>query len=438
MEREAELARREQEALAVREAERQILLEERVAQEAAEAARKAAIVRAAQERKEKQEALRREAQQLKEIRRREAEEKRQAAETARQVRAEEKRIALETKRLQVEEKKRTASELRRVEAQQRLALVEAKRLEAELKKSAAAEAKLVKRQEAEQKKSAAAEEARLLTLAHKKKAADDSAHKLGVAVEAEHLAGGAQKLSESKVSLSAAAADSKRATEEARRDEEVRLARKAAEELEAQRLEVERKKREEERKIRQGPPASSLARILAREYGVDISTIRPTGRGGRVTADDVRNALPPDESTPIDRTVDFFFADPAEDIHEEGKRPRSMFSSSDNLCLQYYLFPMSEITERSTGLFSALRRKTEKQLRDYLSHRVSHIHAHTALVPPMMTFQNAYSTHMVPSILFPQGVSIRDKNGEFLRKSELILEVLEQSYASRQERMLST
>ena len=116
-----------------------------------------------------------------------------------------------------------------------------------------------------------------------------------------------------------------RATEKGRREEELTLSRKATEEIEAKRKDLERKKQEEERRIRNGPPASSLARILAREYGLDISTIRPTGRGGRVTADDVRNALPPDESTPIDRTVDFFFADPAEDIHEDGKRERCLF-----------------------------------------------------------------------------------------------------------------
>lgn len=51
-----------------------------------------------------------------------------------------------------------------------------------------------------------------------------------------------------------------------------------------------------------------------------------------------------------------------------------MVRSADNRSLQTQLSP-SEITERSTGLFSALKRKTEKQLQDYLSHRVSDRHA---------------------------------------------------------------
>ena len=56
---------------------------------------------------------------------------------------------------------------------------------------------------------------------------------------------------------------------------------------------------EERRRRDEATPASPLARVLAREYGLDLSSIVGTGRGGRVTADDVRNSLPPERSLPI-------------------------------------------------------------------------------------------------------------------------------------------
>jgi pyruvate dehydrogenase E2 component (dihydrolipoamide acetyltransferase) len=41
---------------------------------------------------------------------------------------------------------------------------------------------------------------------------------------------------------------------------------------------------------REGPPASPRARRLARELGVDLSTVRGTGAGGRIVEEDIRKA----------------------------------------------------------------------------------------------------------------------------------------------------
>lgn len=301
-EREAERMRQEEEYLALRRAELEILQDERLAREAADAARTAAMVQAARERKARQQALRQDALQRKEMKRHEAQESKKAAVLARQGQAEEKKMELKAKRLAIEEKRQAAADMRRVQVQQRKEHVEAKRREA-------------------QENQGAAREGRLVATADTKMAAVDIPTTTTFESKAVLSSAKGSVGEDSLAEMGRAAAEK----EEGRRNEELRLAEKMARD-EAQRLE-RKKEQEERRRIVQGPPASSLARILAREYGLDISKIPPTGRGGRVTADDVRNALPPDETTPIDKTVDFFFADPADDMHEDGKCMEHLYGS---------------------------------------------------------------------------------------------------------------
>jgi pyruvate/2-oxoglutarate dehydrogenase complex dihydrolipoamide acyltransferase (E2) component len=92
-----------------------------------------------------------------------------------------------------------------------------------------------------------------------------------------------------------------------------------SEEVEA-RILAKNSKGQEEDTSSGGTLASPLARVLAREFGLDITTIPATGAGGRVTAEDVRNFMAPEESVPeIDQTVDYFFADVADDLKDDGK-----------------------------------------------------------------------------------------------------------------------
>ena len=284
--REAELARQEEEYRAAQEAERKILQEERLARDAADAARRAAIVQAALERKAKQDALRQEAMRRKELRRQTAQEKQKAAELARQQRAEEKRMELKAGRLAMGEKKKAAAELRRLEIQKSKELIEAKRLETQSK--------------TREQATTATFKVGIAMATTNNSAAQTNPSKGGRSVDVLSM----QKLDSVK---SVAEVERAATAEEARRNEGMKLTEQAS----------QHRREEVERRSRQGPPASALARILAREYGLDINTIRPTR--GRITADDVRNAVPPDETTPIDKTVDFFFADPATEIEDDGR-----------------------------------------------------------------------------------------------------------------------
>jgi pyruvate/2-oxoglutarate dehydrogenase complex dihydrolipoamide acyltransferase (E2) component len=104
---------------------------------------------------------------------------------------------------------------------------------------------------------------------------------------------------EATVSAERSLAEQRAFEEVARKREQSEQARRISLESQTMRLEQRRMEDEERRRRDEATLASPLARVLAREYGLDLSCIVGTGRGGRVTADDVRNALPPEIALPI-------------------------------------------------------------------------------------------------------------------------------------------
>lgn len=101
-----------------------------------------------------------------------------------------------------------------------------------------------------------------------------------------------EKKKKQKAPEKAEAAEEEAAEEEAAEKEK----RQAAEEAE----EPEKKTRKEKPVRQEGRPvpASPSTRRLARELGVDLHEVEPSGPGGRVTADDVRSAAEAEEKKP--------------------------------------------------------------------------------------------------------------------------------------------
>ena len=405
MDRQMELARREEQARLEQEAERQRLEDERLAREEAMLARRAASLQAAKDRKEKLAAMRLEALREKEEKILKAQEMKKAMEAARLLKMEEKRLELEAKRNLLQEKKRLSEEKRRLEIEQRKELMEAKRLQAMQRKAELAQTKL----KAMEKTTKKQQSPTLMPVeANGYEASDDHLTLTPIFDDKTSVAKGSIPQSDAQIpvtdpemikqSISSVQEESKTLElGKAITGAEKELQKETKQNIVAEVSKVSELGRAinmDEKEQRENSPASSLARVLAREYGLDISMIVGTGRGGRVTADDVRRVLPPEvkslgtkpavennetnfnkndpvvETAPIDETVDYFFAQPADDLGDDGEFKLLTTAILVTSALTIPNLP-KEISSRSSGLFSALKQKTEKELRDYLTRRVS-------------------------------------------------------------------
>lgn len=301
-EQEAEVLRREEEARLEREAEAQRLMEERLARAAAAEARKAARLQAEIDRKAQQEESR-----LLAKKRREEEAKRLVEERLAQVAAAEAKKAA---RLQAErDRKAQQLELRLVAKAKREE--EAQRiLDERLARVSAIEAKKAARLQAERDRKTQQHERRILERNEREARLVQTQNMQRLKNKTDPFQSQIEVINaQPKVELSSVQTVS----------EDVRT-QSASPEVGAQMTQQNRKGQEEETSLG-GTVASPLARVLAREFGLDIATIPATGAGGRVTADDVRNFLAPEETAPeIDQTVDYFFADVADDMEDVGKQ----------------------------------------------------------------------------------------------------------------------
>jgi e3 binding domain len=304
IEREEEDARRAEQARLAREAEARRLVEERLARAAAAEAKKAARLQAEQERKAKQEELR-----LLARKEREAEAQRLIDERLARAAAAE---AQKTARLQAEQERKAQQEELRLLARKEREAEAQRHIKERMARAADLEAKKVAQLQAERDRKARQEEVRLL-------GKDEREARREQTQQLNHLKNNVDAVQAKETDIEEVKAQANLQLLKVQAVVGDAPTQYASEEIET-RVVAQKTEGQEDDTSRGGTLASPLARVLAREFGLDISTIPATGAGGRVTADDVRNAWAPEEAAPeIDQTVDYFFADVADEMKDDGK-----------------------------------------------------------------------------------------------------------------------
>jgi pyruvate/2-oxoglutarate dehydrogenase complex dihydrolipoamide acyltransferase (E2) component len=169
--------------------------------------------------------------------------------------------------------------------------------------------------------------------------------------ESTRLEAEAKNLEELEASVSAerSLAEQRAFEDASRRQEQSGQARRVGFESQTRRLELWQAEDEDRRRRNEATSASPLARVLAREYGLDLSCIVGTGRGGRVTADDVRNSLPPERVLPLkNSTTKVKFYNHNAGSYDEDYEDESLVDENDvngkHNFVEYYDLLVSQIS----------------------------------------------------------------------------------------------